>query len=135
MKTSTRILNTHAANIHISGRSFWLTLIFGLGGVEDTEGHAIDSAGVINAVDPEYLGLLTLTVDPGTEMYDKVNQGELTPLTPHEVMVENRLLVERPELSNCILRSNHVCNYVPLAATLGRDKQMLLRQLNALIRS
>ena len=85
-------------------------------------------------MNPDYLGLLTLTIDEGTEMYDKVHTThELIPLTPFEVMKENRLLIENLYLDHCILRSNHVCNYVPLAGTLGKDKEAILRMLDELI--
>lgn len=109
------------------------TLIIGLGGKEKWEMNAIESAKVISEIDPEYLGLLTLTVDHGTEMYDKVHKGEITPLSPVEVMIEIRKFIENLSVTNCVLRSNHVCNYVPLAATLNRDKEQLLKQLDDII--
>lgn len=109
------------------------TLIIGLGGKEKWEMNAIESAKVISEIDPEYLGLLTLTVDQGTEMYDKVHRGEITPLSPKEVMIEIRKFIENLHVTNCVLRSNHVCNYVPLAATLNRDKEQLLKQLDDIV--
>lgn len=116
-----------------SGILLSATLISGLGGQKHWRKHALESARVISDMDPNYLGLLTLTVDPGTEMMNQVNNGDIIPLTPHEVMVENAMLIENLELSNCILRSNHVCNYVPLAGTLNKDKSRLLRELNRII--
>jgi radical SAM superfamily enzyme YgiQ (UPF0313 family) len=111
-----------------------VTLISGLGGVEHSRVHALDSAKVINSINPDYLGLLTLTIDHGTEMYERVTQRqELTTLTPLEVMKENRCLIEHLEVIHCILRSNHVCNYVPLAGTLNEDKEALLGMLDELI--
>lgn len=110
-----------------------VTLISGLGGTQKSKEHAIESSKVINAIDPDYLGLLTLTVDNNTEMYDKVHRGEVTPLSPREVMIENRKLVENLQLTHCVLRSNHVCNYVPLAATLNEQKELLLEQLDQII--
>lgn len=109
------------------------TIIIGLGGKEKWEINAIETAKLINEIDPEYLGLLTLTVDQGTEMYEKVQRGEIRELEPIEVMMEIRKFVEELKVTDCVLRSNHVCNYVPLAATLNKDKQALLKQLDTII--
>lgn len=111
-----------------------VTLISGLGGIEKWELHAVESAKVISAMDPEYLGLLTLGLTKKSPMYDKVAKGEITLLKPKEVMKETRKFVENLEVTNCVLRSNHVSNYVALAATLNREKQQLINQIDSLIK-
>lgn len=109
-----------------SGIKLSITLISGIGGKERWKEHALDSARVINAIDPHYLGLLTLIVEPGTEVELQVEKGELKILEPMEVLEETRLLIENLDLSQCVFRSNHASNYYSLAGTLPQDKQELL---------
>ncbi|AYF54426.1 radical SAM protein [Clostridium novyi] len=111
------------------------TLISGLGGKEKSKLHAKESARVISAINPDYLGILTLMIEPGTEIYNKIENNEMTLLNPKEVMVETRELIRNLEVSNCIFRSNHASNYAPLAATLGEEKERLLKELDSIIGS
>lgn len=112
-----------------SGIKLSVTLISGLGGKERWREHALESARVINEIGPDYLGLLTLLVEPGTEMADQLATGELELLGPREVIEETRLLVEGLELDNCVFRSNHASNYYALAGTLPWDKKKLLQEI------
>jgi radical SAM superfamily enzyme YgiQ (UPF0313 family) len=68
-----------------AGISFSVTLILGLGGVEGSERHALETARVLTAIDPDYAGALTLTLVPGTPMYDewqRVNSTLSRPSSP-----------------------------------------------------
>ena len=116
-----------------SGIKLSVTLISGLGGKEKTELHAVESARVVSAMDPDYLGLLTLMLARGTVMQEQVKRKEITLLKPKEVIKETKRLVEELEVTNCVFRSNHVSNYVSLAATLNEEKQQLIDKLNSLI--
>ncbi|KGM96705.1 methyltransferase [Clostridium novyi A str. 4552] len=111
------------------------TLISGLGGKEKWQQHARESARVISAINPDYLGILTLMNAPGTEMHEKIANKEITLLNPKEVMVETRELIRNLEVENCVFRSNHASNYAPLAATLGEEKEALLKTLDDIIGS
>ncbi|ABK62032.1 MULTISPECIES: radical SAM protein [Clostridium] len=111
------------------------TLISGLGGKEKSQLHAVESARVISAINPDYLGILTLMNAPGTEMHEKIANNEITLLNPKEVMVETRELIRNLEVENCVFRSNHASNYAPLAATLGEEKEALLKTLDDIIGS
>lgn len=112
-----------------SGIKLSVTLISGLGGKKKWKEHAVESAKVINKIDPHYLGLLTLLLDSQTEMYAEVKAGELELLSPKEVMEETKLLISNLDITNCVFRSNHASNYVPLEGTLSNDKDKLLRQI------
>ncbi|MEG0132511.1 MAG: radical SAM protein [Clostridium sp.] len=112
--------------IKASGIKLSCTVINGLGGKENWENHAINSARVINGIDPDYLGLLTLMTPEDAPIYNEVIEGKLTLLNPQEVMVEIYEFVSRLNLANCVFRSNHASNYAPLAGILGADKEQLL---------
>jgi len=113
-----------------SGIKLSVTLISGLGGKEKWREHAVESARVINKMNPHYLGLLTLLLEPGTEMYEEVNEGKLALLSPKEVMEETKVLLEGLDITDCVFRSNHASNYIALAGNLPADKKKLLKEIN-----
>lgn len=117
-----------------SGIKLSITLISGLGGKENMEKHAVDSAKLINSINPDYIGLLTLILEKGTPLYDDYKNGRFELLTPEEIMRETKLLIENLEVSNCVFRSNHASNYIPLGGTLNKDKEKLLSTLNKALR-
>lgn len=112
-----------------SGIELSVTLISGIGGKADSEVHALESAKVINQIKPNYLGLLTLLLEDGTELKQEVQDGKFKLLTSHEVLLETKLLIENLELENCVFRSNHASNYLSLKGKLSEDKAVLIQQI------
>lgn len=116
-----------------SGIKLSVTVISGLGGRAKWEEHAVKTGQVLSAMDPHYLGLLTLMVVEGTEMYRQVQAEEMELLSPEEVMRETRLMLEHTEVTNCVFRSNHASNYVSLRGTLPQDKEALIRAIDRVL--
>lgn len=114
-----------------SGLALSVTLINGLGGVENSKEHAVESANVMNEINPEYIGLLSLMITPGSSIKKDIDEGKLTLLSPKELLYEARLFIETCDLKNSIFRSNHASNYIPLAGILNRDKEKILGQIEA----
>ena len=110
-----------------SGLGLSATVITGLGGRELWEEHATETARVVSAINPTYLGSLTLMLEEGTPIMRSISNGELTVLTPAEILRELKLMVENLELENCTYRSNHASNYFQLAGVLNRDKASMLQ--------
>lgn len=107
-----------------------VTLISGLGGKNHWEKHALESAEVVNSINPEYVSLLTLLLEDDTELYDTYKKGNFEILSPEEIAVETKLFLENTELKNCIFRSNHASNYIPLKGTLSEDKEKLIKEID-----
>lgn len=114
-----------------AGLTLSVTVINGLGGYEKMAAHAHDTATLLNEIDPEYLGLLTLMVCQGTPLARRVERGQFEVPAPLEMLHEIRLMLEPLELTNCIFRCNHASNYLPLKGTLPQDKKALLQALDA----
>lgn len=116
-----------AAGIDLS-----ITLISGLGGKEHWQEHAAESGSIISAMNPKFVGLLTLMLEPGTEIYQDIQTGKFQVLSPEEVLLETEEMIKNIDVSEaCIFRSNHASNYFSLKGTLPEDKQRLLRELNS----
>ena len=84
---------------------------------------------MINAMKPEYVGFLTLMLEPGTQMYAQLERGEFTLLSPEEVLEEMELVVSHIDSDGTIFRANHASNYVALRGTFNKDKILLLSQI------
>ena len=113
-----------------SGIKLSTTLISGIGGRSKIKEHAIESAKVISAIDPDYVGLLTLMLESGTPIYEEVQKGIFHMLNPEEIMYETREFLKNVEVTNCIFRSNHASNYMALSGTLPKDKKQLLEDID-----
>ena len=114
-----------------NGIALSVTAITGLGGPELLERHAVETAKAFNAMNPEYIGMLTLMVEPGTPLYDWVRDGEFQLLTQSQVLRETRLLVENLDSPGSVFRMNHASNYLVLKGTLNQDKEAMIRTIDA----
>ena len=114
-----------------NGIALSVTAITGLGGPEELERHAIETAEAFNAMNPEYIGMLTLMVEPETPLYDWVRDGSFHLLTQQQVLRETRLLVERLDSPGSVFRMNHASNYLVLKGTLNEDKTAMLDTIDA----
>lgn len=115
--------------IRQSGIALSVTAITGLGGPEFMERHAAETAAAFNAMNPEYIGMLTLMVEPGTPLYDWVQEGAFRLLSPPEVLRETQILVEHLDSPGSVFRMNHASNYLTLRGTLNGDKSAMLETI------
>lgn len=115
-----------AEKLHRAGIQMSVTVISGLGGKGAWEVHARETAEVLNQMQPQYLGLLTLMLSEGAPLYQAWREGQFELLSAREVLLETQLLLEGLALKRCVFRSNHASNYVALSGTLPEDKARLL---------
>ena len=112
------------------GMALSVTAITGLGGPELLEEHAVKTAEAFNAMNPEYIGMLTLMVEPGTPLYDWVHDGSFRLLDQHQVLKETELLVSHFDSPGSVFRMNHASNYLDLRGTLNQDRDALLAKIH-----
>ncbi|MEW5786186.1 MAG: radical SAM protein [Bacillota bacterium] len=124
-----------AAQVKEAGIPLSVTVINGLAGQKGSERHARETARLLNEIDPDYLGLLSLMPVPGTTMHRQVQERVLTPLGPWEILQEIKWMVEGLSLTGCVFRANHASNYLPMKAVLSRDRKDLLAGLDKVLQS
>ena len=117
-----------AAGITIS-----VTVILGLGGVEGSEQHALKTAEVLSEIDPDYTGALTLTLVPGTPLYEQWQQGTFHPISPFQSLEELKLIIENSSFSDCFFSSMHASNYISVRGKLPQDKKKMLKELEDIL--
>lgn len=122
-----------AGKIKQAGIRLSVTAISGLGGTKLWREHAVDTGKVLSAMKPDYVGLLTLMVEPGLPLEEKIQKGEFELMTPYDNLKETKLMLENMDCPGCIFRSNHASNYVNLKGTLNEDRERMMAQLEEAI--
>lgn len=115
--------------VRAAGMQLSVMVILGIAGVPGSERHALATAKAISEIRPDFLSALCLMLYRGSELKEQFERGEFTPLSPAGLMEELKLMIEHidlPETARTVFRSNHVSNYIRLAAVLPQDKARLL---------
>lgn len=112
------------------GFALSVTAISGLGSKELLREHAIGTAQALSAMNPEYIGLLTLMVEPGTPLERWVREGSFTVLGPADILRETELFLQHIDSPGSIFRMNHASNYLTLKGTLNEDREALLARVH-----
>jgi radical SAM superfamily enzyme YgiQ (UPF0313 family) len=107
-----------------------VTVILGLGGVEHSQEHSQATAKILTALDPDYAGALTLTLVPGTPMYDQAQKGTFHLISPLQTLQELKTLIENSTFTDCFFSSMHASNYLSVRGRLPHEKTRMLAQLN-----
>ena len=92
--------------------------------------QSVREQDAFNAMNPEYIGMLTLMVEPGTPLYDWVHDGSFRLLDQHQVLKETELLVSHFDSPGSVFRMNHASNYLDLRGTLNQDRDALLAKIH-----
>ncbi len=121
---------TAVQKIEQAGIKASVTFISGLAGKDGWKDHAVQSGTMISEMEPSYVGLLTLMLEPGTPLMDDVRAKRFELLSPEEVVAETLVMLENINVTKkCVFRSNHASNYVSLRGDLPQDKEKMLAQL------
>ena len=111
-----------AAGIKLS-----ITVILGIAGKMRSRIHAKETGRVLSAIDPEYVGALSLMLIPGTPLYQDYVSGEFSLLEPNEMLNELKTLIAATELSKGLFHANHASNYLPIKARLPKEKEATIK--------
>ena len=116
-----------------AGITLSLTVILGLGGVEGSRKHVLGTASVLSEIDPEYAGALTLTLVPGTPLYQEWKQGNFSLISPFEFLEELKAIIENSSFTDCFFSSMHASNYLSVRGRLPQDKERLMGELERVL--
>ncbi len=122
-----------ARRVREAGLELSVMVILGLGGVEGSEKHALATADVLSAMDPEFGAALTLTVVPGTPMHADIECGDFKPVSPFQSLQELRLIIQNLRVTRCFFSSMHASNYLTVRGTLPDEKEKMLAQIDRVL--
>lgn len=103
-----------------------LYVLLGIGGMEHTMDHRRGTVEVLNAVDPDFIRVRTLTPIPKSEIARWIAEGSFTQISPLVSLEEERDIVAGLEVHSRFL-NDHASNIVPLDGKLPEDKERMLR--------
>lgn len=104
----------------------------GLGGQLLSEQHALNSARLMNAAQPEFLSTLVVSFPTGEARF-RAGFADYQSLSQDQLFREIKLLLQALELNDTVFRSDHASNYLVLKGTLGVDKARMLTQVRQAI--
>ncbi|TET92380.1 MAG: radical SAM protein [Desulfobacteraceae bacterium] len=111
-----------------AGMSLSEYIMPGLGGEAMWKEHAVDTAMVLNQIDPHYIRLRSLRVPMHAPLYQKLMNGEFKTLTDDQVVEEIKLFIET--LDNNItstITSDHIMNLLEeIKGKLPDEKENML---------
>ncbi|MCJ2376470.1 radical SAM protein [Vibrio sp. ZSDZ34] len=119
--------------IKAAGMKSSVMILNGLGGPVYSKQHALNSAKLMNAAQPDYLSTLVVSFPLGEERLAAGFNGDFRQLTQPELFKEIQCLIQHLDLEKTIFRSDHASNYLVLKGILGRDKDKLLQQVELAI--
>jgi radical SAM superfamily enzyme YgiQ (UPF0313 family) len=113
-----------------AGMQLSVTVLVGLGERVKSKSHALETGRVLSAIDPDFVGALSLMLVPGTELNDAYESGKFKLLTPEEMLEELGLMISSTNLSDGLFHANHASNYLPIRAKLPEEKEKTLKLIS-----
>jgi len=111
-----------------------VTVLLGIAGKERSLEHARATGRLLSAMDPNYVGALTLMLIPGTPLYEEYEKGTFTLPDQRGFLLELREMLAHTNLSRGLFFSNHASNYLPVKARLPKGKQEALDLIDGALR-
>ena len=110
------------------------TVLLGIGGRGQSLRHARATGRLLSAMDPDYVGALTVMLIPGTPLYRDDESGAFELPDEAGLLRELREMIAHTDLSGGYFFSNHASNYLPVKAKLPDGKQKALDWIDAALR-
>jgi coproporphyrinogen III oxidase-like Fe-S oxidoreductase len=109
-----------------------LYVLVGIGGESSWEEHALETAKVLNEINPDFIRVRTLTPQPGTPVFQWWNDGSFQMPSPETILKEQRALIDGLSVTSRYL-SDHVSNYALVDGDLPSDKAKMLSVIDSVI--
>ncbi len=121
--TGARNLIEMGKKVKEAGIRLSVTVLLGIAGVERGLEHARATGRLLSAMDPNFVGALTVMLVPGTPLYEDFRRGEFQLPDEKGLLLELREMISHTDLTRGLFFSNHASNYLPVKARLPRGKQ------------
>jgi radical SAM superfamily enzyme YgiQ (UPF0313 family) len=117
-----------------AGMQLTVTLLLGIGGKAKSLAHARATGELVSAIDPDYVGLLTVILIPGTPLWEEHERGDFEMPDERGLLMEMREMIAHTNVNHCLFTSHHASNYLPIRAWLPEGKQEVLDMIDAALR-
>ena len=132
--TTAENLIKQGRRIKEAGIKLSVTVLLGIAGRSDSLKHARATGKLLSAMDPNYIGALTVMILPNTPLDDDYRAGRFELPDTRELLLELREMFKHTHLSGGLFMSNHASNYLPIKARLPKDREKTLDLIDAALR-
>jgi hypothetical protein len=105
-------------------------VLLGIAGPQRSQIHARETGRVLSAIDPDYVGALSLMLIPGTPLFDEYESGTFQLIEPRQMLSELRTMIASTHLTGGLFHANHASNYLPIRARFPKEKEATLRLID-----
>jgi len=123
-------LLTMGLKVKRAGMKLSVTVLLGIAGKERSLIHAQATGALLSAMDPDYVGALTLMIVPGTPLADDMAAGRFQLPDNAGLLRELREMIASTNLSRGLFFSNHASNYLPVKVKYPEGKEQALHLLD-----
>jgi radical SAM superfamily enzyme YgiQ (UPF0313 family) len=117
-----------------AGIKLSVTVLLGIAGRERSLEHARATGALLSAMDPNYVGALTVMLIPGTPLHEDLRSEKFHLPTERGLLLELREMIAHTHLTMGLFFSNHASNYLPIRARLPRGKEEALSLIDSALR-
>ncbi len=119
-----------AGKAHRAGMKMSVIALLGIG-MDRPEQHAEATARLVTEMDPAFFAALTVSVVPGTPLAKLQRSGRFEVPGIEKLLIELRTMVDLARPTDCVFRTNHASNYLPLQGRLPQDRQRIVATIDA----
>ncbi|MFO0676982.1 MAG: radical SAM protein [Polyangiaceae bacterium] len=119
-----------ARRAHGAGMAISVIALLGIA-MERSHEHAIGTADLVTAMDPEFFSALTVTIVPGTPLAKLASKDRFEVPPVPALLAELRTMVANAKPTKATFRTNHASNYLPLAGVLPTDSARIVSVIDA----
>ncbi len=113
--------------IRQAGIKLSITVLLGIAGTARSHIHAEATGRVLTAIDPEFVGALSLMLVPGSPLFEDHRNGRFSLPGSREMLEEIAVMIQHTTITNGYFHANHASNYLPIKAKFPQDKQTTLK--------
>ena len=116
-------------NAKDAGIDVLLSFIFGLGGIERSKEHIVETTKLLNLLEPEEMAPMALAVQPGTELAKEIEVGQFIQATPLQILEKEKYFLENLSNFNTFYWGDHSNNIVSSRGRLPDNRQAFLKKI------
>lgn len=118
--------------LEAAGIEYYVVYMTGLAGRGNGARNAVNSARLFNQLAPYLIGVDSLTLFPGTELFEMAQRGEFVPAGEKERIQELQILIQNLQIRTHLL-ANTVSNFYPVTAFLPKEREKIIRELQVVL--
>jgi radical SAM superfamily enzyme YgiQ (UPF0313 family) len=113
-----------------AGIKLSVTVLLGIAGTQRSLEHARATGELLTAMNPDYVGALTVMLIPGTPLHADWEQGRFHLPDERGVLLELREMLAHTDLDRGLFMANHASNYLPIRVRFPEQKDETLELID-----